>query len=297
MPTYADVVTARVKEHHEALAARARGEKPKNFIPTGIGKWDANGGLEVGLLTVIGGPTGEGKSAVMMRLAKSCAQAGMGVLILSFEDPAGKTADRELANQTGIGAHVLGRMGYDATILPRLDAVVDDVAGWGGLIEFHAGLVTASVALETIAKSDARLVMVDYAQALPDGDESRERMLAGFAWTLNDLAQRKNQACVLFSQTRAEIEDRGQQVFLRNGTVDGYRPGPGKSDLAWARALGERAKCLLYIFRPGRWARNHGDASIKDDVIELIFVKVNFGQEGTIKAKWVGASASIEDMR
>lgn len=294
--TYRDVVAARVQEHHEALAARARGEKPKNFIPTGISKWDDNGGLEVGLLTVIGGPTGEGKSAVMMRLAKSAAKAGMKVLILSFEDPAGKTADRELANQTGIGAHVLGRMAYDPKLLGQLDAVAEEVATWGGLVEFHAGLLSAGAALAAVAASDARLVMVDYAQALPDGDETRERMLANFAWTLNDLAQKKSQACVLFSQTRAEIEDRGQQVFLRNGTIDGYRPGPGKSDLAWARALGERAKCLLYLFRPGRWGRNCG-LQVKDDTMELIFVKVNFGLEGTVKAKWVGASASIEDMR
>ena len=101
---------------------------------------------------------------------------------------------------------------------------------------------------------------------------------------------------VMFSQTRGKIEERGHSRFSRDGTINGFRPGPGKEDLAWATAMGERAKVLMYLFRPGRWARACG-LNEKDDKLELIFAKVNFGVEGTIVTQWDGAKSVISDKR
>lgn len=294
MPTYREVVAARVAEHHKAAENRAAGIEPDNFIPTGIKAWDESGGLEAGMLTIIAGPTGEGKSAVELTLATAAAKAGIPVLILSFEDPPGKTADRTLSHLTGVNSQILGRMKYKPEVLEQLDMAETEVGDWADLIDFRSGLKTAREALDVVAKSDAGLILVDYAQALPDDDRSRERMLSDTGWDLNKMAQDKHAAVVLFSQTRPEVEERGQQRFMRDGSIEGYRPGPGKSDLAWAKSLGEKCKCLAYIFRPGRWGKNHG-LSVKDDVMELIFVKVNFGTEGTIRVGWHGPSASIRD--
>ena len=294
--TLRDVLVERLAAHQEAIAARARGEKPKNFIPTGITSWDRNGGLETGVMTIIAGPTGEGKSAVMLHLVRNAAEAGIRSLVLSFEDPAGKTADRVFARSTGESGHVLGRMDYDPAILERLAAAVKESAGWASLVEFRAGLVTAKAAYETVKAADAKLIVIDYAQAFPDDEGSRERMLAALAWSLSELAQQKQCAVVLFSQVRSEVEERGKMVYDRTGTIDGYRPGPGAGDVGWSRAMTQRAKVVIYLFRPGRWARGHG-LQKKDDTMQLIFAKVNFGVEGTLEVGWDGAHSSIFDRR
>lgn len=296
MATYREVVAQRVREHHKAAENLAAGIEPDNFIPTGIKAWDDSGGLEAGMLTIIAAPTGEGKSAVLLTLATAAAKAGIPVLILSFEDPEGKTADRTLSTLTGVNSQVLGRMRYKPEVLNQLDAAEAEVGAWADLIDFRAGLKTSREALQVVAGSDAGLILVDYAQALPDDERTRERMLSDTGWDLNKMAQDKHAAVVLFSQTRPEVEERGQQRFMRDGSVEGYRPGPGKSDLAWAKSLGEKCKCLIYLFRPGRWAKACG-LDNKDETMELIFVKVNFGTEGTIRVGWHGPSASIRDAK
>jgi replicative DNA helicase len=300
--SYKAVVSTRVTAHRRAWTAKRDGKTVLTTISTGIPKWD----IELGVLTVIGAPTGEGKSVVMMHLAKSGAQQGLKVLVLSFEDPAAKTADRTLAALTGISARRLGKLDYDEGQLEQLEAAETLDMAWAELVEFHDGLVDADEAYNIVEASGARLVLIDYAQAFPDGADggSRERMLADFALKVNKLAQTHHMAPVLFSQTKAAIAERGRREWGMakradgggSGSVDGFRPGPGNIDLAWSTALGERAKCLVYLFRPGRWARKCGDRAAKDDTMEIIVDKANFAEEGTIVVKWDGARGTIAPM-
>lgn len=287
-------MATRLAEHREAAAARARGDKPKNFISTGIRSWDRNGGLETGFLTLIGAPTGEGKSALMLHLLKTAARSGVKCLALSFEDPPGKTADRVFSQSTGESGHVLGRMDYDSSLLVRMQTALDECAEWAENIDFQAGLVTAEQAMQVVKASDAMLIIVDYAQAFPDDEGTRERMLAKLSWDLSELAQRRSAAVILFSQIKREVEERGKSIYDKTGKIDGYRPGPGTGDIGWSAAMGQRAKVVIYLFRPGRWARAHG-MDAKDNKMELIFAKVSFGVEGCLTVDWNGPTASISD--
>lgn len=63
------------------------GETPNNIIPTGFRALDdRQGGLYRGLLTVVAGCTGMGKSAFLLNLAINCGLAGRKVLYYTLED-------------------------------------------------------------------------------------------------------------------------------------------------------------------------------------------------------------------
>lgn len=282
---FSEALSARVLEIRRNKKAADRGEPVSTSIPTGLTLLDANGGIERGVLTVIGGPTGEGKSTLREHFSEHAAKAGLQVLDFSFEDPLARTCDRSLARVTRLNsAHF--RSLTDEQIV-RVRQALRESAEWAVRIEIHVGLKTPEECLEIISNSSAELISVDYAQAFADGDRGLERTISDFAWKLAEDAQKNNRAIILYSQLRSEVEHRGMRLMessKRRGDarldVSGFRP-TGVSDLAWSAALGQRAKGLGFIFRPGRYRKRFGEAD-PDDKMELLWPKRNFGPEGSI---------------
>lgn len=300
--TLADSITERLAEIKSGVARKARGETVMPYIPTGLQSWDRNGGILRGILTVVGAATGEGKSIVKLQLARGAAKAGHRVLMLDFEDPAGKTADRALSHVTGIDNRLLGLLNVEEFDVSRLSAAVDEILPWARHVVQVPGLLTVPRALDLIRATRADLTLVDYAQAFPeDGDSSMERTIAGFAWEANSFAQSNNSAVVVFSQIVRDVEQRGYRVYERAKfrdpdriDVSGFAPG-GLSDISWAKSLGERAKELAYIWRENRIAKKLG-AKVKDNRLRVIFGKVNFGDEKDLLFEFDGPTATIRDM-
>lgn len=293
---FSEVVSSEAKSLIDSKARMDRGEQVLLQIPTGLRDLDLNGGLELGVLTVIAAPTGEGKSALKLHLARSAARAGLSVVSLDFEDPAAKTAHRSIAGESGLAAFKLGRLAFTEEDGARIMASAISIEPWGRLVDTYAGLLTAAQVRQALDQfPDAKLVMVDYAQALPGLGGSLEREIAELAWDLGADAQKRGRAIVVFSQTIPQIEERGARRFERDGSIEGYRPGPGKSYISWARALAERAKAVWYLFRPGRWGRKHG-LDMKDDRMDIIVDKANFGLEGVTTVGWDGAASRLYDL-
>lgn len=272
------------------------------YISTGIQSWDRNGGILRGILTVIGAATGEGKSIVKLQLARGAAKDLANVLMLDFEDPAGKTADRALSSSTGINNKLLGLLDIEEFDYTRLEAAATEINTWAGRVEHHVGLLDTTECLRLMRESKANLILVDYAQAFPeDDDTTMERTIAKFAWEANKIAQEKNCAVVVFSQIIREVEQRGYRIFERAKfkdpdaiDVSGFCP-TGLSDISWAKSLGERAKELGYIWREGRIARKLG-ANVKDNRMRIVWGKVNFGDEKDLLLEFDGPTATIKDL-
>lgn len=298
--TYADIVRERVEQIIEQRAMVARGEDPRAVIPTGLRDFDKRAGIERRILTVIGAATGEGKSIFKLHLAMAAALLGFKVLLLDFEDPGERTADRTLSTLTNIdNARIMGLEISDIEMKQILTAA-NNAYEWGENIEFHQGLIDTDEAYSIIDSSDADLKQIDYAQAFPEQDnKTLERTIADFAWKVNKDAQEKNSANLIYSQIKPSVEERGYRMYERakgrdpDGPVfiEGYRPF-GASDLAWSTALGQRAKGLGYLFRPNRYRRRHGE-TVKDNVMELIWPKKNFGKEGRVMVGFDGAKAKL----
>ncbi len=301
MSTLADVLNERLKEIKDGLDKKSRGEAIFPSVPTGLRAWDKNGGILRGILTVLGAATGEGKSIVKLQLARGAAQSGHRVLMLDFEDPREKTADRAFSAVTGIDNRLLGLLNIEEFDLARLEGAIEELRGWAGRVVFEAGLVSVSVALERMRKFDGDLILVDYAQAFPEDEgKNMERTIANFAWEANSLAQKKNCAVVVFSQIVREVEERGYRIYERAKwrdpdkiDVSGFCPG-GLSDISWAKTLGERSKELGYLWRENRIAKKLG-ANVRDNKMRVVWGKVNFGEEKDILLEFDGPTATIKD--
>lgn len=299
---YSEILHRRLELLREEKAMRDRGEDPRKMIKTGLKDFDEKaGGVARRILTVVGAPTGEGKTLFKKKLQETAARASLKCLDLSFEDPPPETADRTISTLTGIDNDNLGKGHYDDADLDRIAWALEDVA-WADNIDYRYGLKTPDQCLEIIEASDADLVQVDYAQAFPDGEKGLEKTIRDFAWALSENAQQKKRAIVVYSQLVGEVEARGiarveaSRRFGKDGELDcnGFRPqGPG--DLAWSRALGHRAKCILFLFRLARYLRKYG-VDAPDNRMEIIATKRSFGKEGRILVGFDGATANLYDL-
>lgn len=280
---YSEVLRRRYKELDE------RGDATAGLIATGLRDFDERAGIERSILTAIGAATGEGKTTFKKHIQEHAAQCGLKCLDLSFEDPPARQADRSFSTLTGINSARLAKGDYTDKELFRIKIALSEAEEWADNIDYHYGLKDAEEALEIVQSSDADLVQIDYAQAFPEGERGLERTIAQFAWDLNVDAQEKNRATIIYSQLNAEVERRGLRMYeqgKRSGDcfIEGFRPS-GPSDLAWSTALGQRAKGLGFLFRPGRYRRRMGETGARDDRMELIWPKRNYGSEGTV---WIG---------
>jgi replicative DNA helicase len=299
---YSDVLRRRLQLLREEKAMRDRGEDPRRMIKTGLREFDEKaGGIERSILTVVGAPTGEGKTFFKKHVQETAARAGLKCLDLSFEDPPPQTADRTLSTLTGIDNDNLAKGFYDNADLDRIAFALEDIS-WADNIDYRYGLKSPDECLEILEESDADLASIDYAQAFPDGEKGLERTIRDFAWAASENAQKKKRAICIYSQLVGEVEQRGiarveaSRRFGKEGEIDcgGFRPQqPG--DLAWSRALGQRAKCILFLFRLNRYLRKYG-VNAPDNRMEIIAAKRSFGKEGRIIVGFDGATATLYDL-
>jgi len=297
----------RVAQLEEWMVLKSEGKlRPEDlYIPTKLKRWDANGGITRGVLTVLGGVDGMGKSFVKKHLATTAAECGLNVAMIDFEDPKAKTMDREIAARTRIDSRHLGLASFDPMDLDKIFASLDEVKKWGSRIRYHAGLVGAEEIMSALEAMDPKpdLVLVDYAQALPEEDEGLERTIARLAWCGNVYAQKYNCGFVVFSQVKPEISNRGHAAFHaarkrdpEAWDISGFYPGPGTQDLAWSSAFGQRGRAVGYIVRPGYYERALGKPGAQDNRIDIRWVKVTFGNSGIIELGFDGPTGRIFDL-
>lgn len=304
---FSDAYAERVAQLEDWSIKKAEGKlRPEDlYIPTNLRRWDANGGVTRGVLTVLGGVDGQGKSFVKKHLATSAAKSGLRVAMIDFEDPEAKTMDREISNHTRIDSRKLGVANFDINELDKIFASLDEVRKWGGNISYHTGLVGPEEIMEALNSMEPKpdLVLLDYAQALPEGKEGLERTIAHLAWDANVYAQAHNCGFVVFSQVKPEISNRGHAAFWaakkrdpESWDISGFYPGPGTQDLAWSSAFGQRARCVGYIVRPGYYEIQLGKPGAVDNRLDIRFAKVTFGNAGMVELGFDGPTGRIYDL-
>lgn len=305
--TFDNAFAERVTQLEQWAILKSEGKlRPEDlYIPTNLRRWDANGGVTRGVLTVLGGVDGQGKSFVKKHLATSAAKADLNVAMIDFEDPKAKTMDREISALTRIDSRKLGLANFDVMDLDRIFAAYAEVKKWGHRIKYHAGLVGADEIMSALNSMDPKpdLVLLDYAQALPEEDAGLERTIAHLAWNANVYAQQHNCGFVVFSQVKPEVSGRGHAAFWAakkrdpdSWDVSGFYPGPGTQDLAWSSAFGQRARAVGYIVRPGYYERQLGKPDAKDDRLDIRWAKVTFGNTGMLNLGFDGPTGRIFDL-
>lgn len=298
VPELHDVLLRRARGLRDEVRRHEAGEQLLTHVPTGFTAIDDMfGGIRLGCATEIMAHTGDGKSALAKQLCEAGAKAGAGVAWFVGEDPEDATAERVLADGTGIPATDIGRLDLSAAELDRIDSAAAATKSWAQRIDVRFGpldvddLMTQIGELEEVGGAPLRLVVVDYIQMMA-ASRALEDDIARLATHLNASAAARRIAVVLMSQVASDVLRRGRDFYSAQKQVTGFIPGLG--DTEWCRRAEKSTKAVWALFRPGRWKREMGEDA-DDDCAELHVRKANFGPTGWVPLRWDGKACRFDN--
>lgn len=322
MKKLSEILRTRNKELAEKYALKAAGKEYDNdSISTGLPSLDSKGLLEKGILTIIAGDPGAGKTAWALHLLESAVGQGYSPIGFFFEDPFKFLADRITSKSMGESAFDLRRIQVSSSDVGKRIEAVEREESWTESVTVDDQLRPVGELLRLCgdfiedSKEETGVVLVDYAQAFDaeEDEKSVERVIARLAWGLSALAKKYNVAVVLFSQIKKEVSDRGKKWFeswtwnrRKSGesealgptdveAVEGFRPL--SNDLQWSTSLQQRAKQILFIFRPYYWLRQYG-VNCPDNRMQVMIAKGNYGPNMEMcQFEWNGALGSIKELK
>jgi replicative DNA helicase len=287
-PIY-DLVKERYIELSRLLEDQARGIHAISGVPSGIGGLDdLIGGFQRGICTVVAGRPGMGKSAFGITCVRNASRAGMGCHVFSLEDTRKAYTDRVIAADAQIAAESLRTLKMNATERGQLHYAMGNFqrdVPW--LVEDRAG-ITADEIVRTVRRklkqNKTQMVVVDYVQLIhPPRDVRRGEEAVSYAMhVLADAAKQDDIAYLVLSQLSRECEKRDDKR-------------PILSDLKQAGTIEERAKAVVFLFRPAVYEETDPDTRqpIPESVMEILIAKNNQGRTGRAFADWNGKTMEI----
>lgn len=298
MPTLDEVLKTRAKGLRDEVTRAASGEKLLTHVPTGFAAIDGTfGGIRIGCATELMAHTGDGKSAFARQCCEAAAKAGAGCLWFCAEDPEEATAERFLADGTGLPATDIGRLDVSPAEMDRIDQAAESAAAWAVRVDARFGPTDVDDVLRAVDDTDTvggaplRLVVVDYIQILA-ASRALEDDIARLASAMNGRAGARKVAVLLLSQVASDVIRRGRDRYLTQKDTSGFIPGLG--DTEWCRRAEKSTKAVWALVRPGRWLREMGEDA-QDDYAELHVRKANFGPMGWERLAWNGPSCRFSD--
>lgn len=299
METLDRVLLRNAQRLREDVQRRDSGEVILSHVPTGFSAIDRTfGGIRLGVCTELMAHTGDGKSSFARQVAEAAARHGVGVLWFCGEDPEDATAERYLADGTGVTATEMGRLDLTQGELDRIDQHARDSQAWARYIEpvFEAPSVDEVLErlddTQVIGGAPLRLAVYDYAQIFGDED-NLEHEIAKLARGLNQRSSNRRMANLLLSQVANKVLERGRDEYRMTKDVRGFIPGKG--DTEWCKRAEKSTKSLWSLFRPGAWKREMGEDA-EDDTAELHVKKANFGPTGYEVLGWDGPHCRFFDL-
>ncbi len=298
MATMDEVLLRQAARLRDDVRRQGSGEKFLSHVPTGFRALDDTyGGVRRGVATALVAHSGAGKSTFARQVAEAAARAGAGVLYVSAEDPEDATAERVLADGTGITATEMGRLDLSAGELDRIDQAAKVARDWAQRVEvvFDAPTVTECLELvdstTTVGGAPLVLVVVDYVQILGDAT-NLEAEVAGLSRGMAIRAGTRDLATLLLSQASNSVIQRGRDEYFRSKSVSGFVPGKG--DVEWCRRMEKSCKAYWVLDRPGMWRREMNEDA-DDNTAELHIKKANFGPTGWVPLAWSGPNCRFDD--
>lgn len=234
--------------------------KREPVIPTGLVDLDdaLGGGLRRQTVTVVGGRTSMGKSALALQIARYAAAHGSRILYFSIEMPIKALARRVLSTEAGIEPLELRLCGSpdDAAAMREC---LSRLGGPNLMVNDDPSLTSGkavAVAHKLKIQRNLDVVFVDYLQRLndlPASGENRTHLLGRISKTFAIMARRLNVVVVLMSQ-----------LSRKSDTSAGNEPK--LSDLRDSGEIEQDADNVFLLHRPHYYDRE------KDEHEALLFV-------------------------
>jgi replicative DNA helicase len=248
-----------VKGEFDALTRERKTENRLLGIPTGIANLDtALTGLRGGEYTVIGGYPGDGKTTLLMQMAREAAKTGHPALVLSLEMRSGELARRLIAVETRTAfAKLRDPRMMNATEWQTATDALEPLSNLPLHICDESSLDASTISALAklwIKKAGVKAVFVDFLQIVKTGNQERRLAIGAISAALRELAKTTGAAVVTSSQLSrprdgsvnarptlfslresGEIEQDAHNVLLLYRPVDDQRRRTGEDEIVIAK--------------------------------------------------------------
>jgi len=294
--TIGRIVGQRLRDLAKIWDDREHGRDAITGLPTGVADLDAKlGGYQPGIVTIIAGRPGMGKSAVMRSGADACSKLGIGAHVFSLEDTRDAYADRSLSTESTVPAEVMRRAEMNRGQFEDVKAAAMRLhhrQGW--IVDDRSGLTASDVVRSwrrAGEKNATKLVICDYLQRLRKRDQrqSMHEHLGEAMATLADAAKQDAVAVVAGCQLNRQVEQREDKR-------------PMLSDLRESGSIEELSKCVIACYRGAYYSKTpiagvdydpeDGPPRDFDAQLLLLVLKNSNGRTGQARGVWHGPTIS-----
>ena len=251
-------------------------------LPTGVGDLDiAINGLCPGLLYVVAGRPGMGKSVLGLQMVLRAAATGAPALLFSIEMGREELMARAAANIGGILKDRLKRPSkFDEDDWAKLTSFLTKTQAMPYWLDDSANLHINDIVVR--ARRHKRqyglgLLAIDYLQLIRGTGENRNKEIGSITRACKLLAKELQVPVVLLSQLNRSVEQRANKR-------------PILADLRESGEIEQDADVVIFLYRDEEYYPDTADTG----VAELIIAKQRDGVTGTRKAAWLGQYARIE---
>lgn len=250
----------------EAFADVTERRVPEGLVPYGLATLDAmTGGMWPGLLTVLAGRPGMGKSAVGLNVAINAALSGKKVLFLTLEDTRKFAVLRLLSRFADVDLLRLVHRtvpGDDFSRLLEGICKLSDLPFW---LDDTSGMSSSQIRSKVLAHTAEHgcdLLVVDHLLEITEDAENETQAVSRAAMNIRDLIKEMNIPGLLLTQLNRGVESRNDKR-------------PTLADLKQSGKIEEVARSVVFLYRQGYYDQS------ENPLIEAIVAKSNHGRTGT----------------
>jgi replicative DNA helicase len=254
----------------EAFNSLASEKPPEGLVPSGLDVYDrAAGGFWPGLLHIVAGRPGMGKTALMLNCAINAALAGLRPLVFSLEDTSYFVNLRLIARFADIDLQRLTMRVIRGDDIRRILDAINKLNALPLYIDDTPGLTSVEIrqrALRHRAKHGLDIIFVDHLGCLGDPGKSLFDQTTSAVKGLALLAKTLGVPVVCTCQLNRDVEHRADHR-------------PVLADLRQSGEIEQAARVVLFPLRPGYYDEDAGE---DDHRMTLIVAKQNHGKIGDL---------------
>jgi len=246
------------------------GKMPPGLVRTGIENVDTlTGGLWPGLLTIVGGRPGMGKSAFVLNMLTNAALDGRHTLYIPTEDARRYVTMRELARFADVDLNDLMMRTVHPDDWRPIMSAANKIHGLPLWVDDTPGLSSERIGQIAALHKQLHgldLLVVDHLGELTDKGDNQTHSIENAAKGCRDIAKELDIPVVLACQLNREVEHRRDRR-------------PSLHDLRQSGAIEQAARVVWFVYRRGYYKQGCEE----DPDMQLIVAKATHGKTGTIR--------------
>lgn len=287
----------------DEIIQRAKHITERYGISTGYRALDnllRGGGFIEGLLYVLAGRPGMGKTAFLLNLAHNLAQQGIPTVVFSLELTNARLIERLAYMQSGINymEHWMTGTPLSDAEIERLHTVMRELQTLPLFAKDSAGMTPGDIVRTMEAykeKLGIKVMLIDYLHIMRADDarrwQAREREIGTMVERVRDSAKTLGVACVLACQLNREVEDSAPFI-------------PSLKHLRDSGAIEQVAYSVWALYRKDYYLQNgmlqpeeHDEgAVILDNEMQVAILKQQDGPMGTAALHFEAGTGKVNDI-